>query len=112
MGLLHGVGRVTNPKSNWISFHSGMPNSFRKLIAIYILEEPHGDSYKFVHDPEEIAAFFQSQSVVFVQFLQENYLNTMRTIEEAAIASDILSLADVLNTEWRVSLIETSFLLM
>lgn len=78
LGLLHGVGRVTNPK-----------------------KEPHGDSYKFVHDPEEIAAFFQSQSVVFVQFLQENYLNTMRTIEEAAIASDILSLADVLNTEWR-----------
>lgn len=56
-----------------------------------------------MHDPEEIAAFFQSQSVVFVQFLQENYLNTIRTIEEATIASDILSLADVLNSEWRVS---------
>jgi len=76
-----------------------------------ILEEPHGNSYKFVHDPEEIAGFFQSQSVIFVQFLQENYLNTMRTLEEAAIASDILSLADVLNSEWRVSLIKMSFLL-
>ncbi|XP_072745520.1 cell cycle checkpoint protein RAD17 isoform X1 [Anoplolepis gracilipes] len=78
LGLLHGVGRVINPK-----------------------KESDGDSSKFVHDPEEIAAFFQSQSVVFVQFLQENYLNTIRTIEEATVASDILSLADVLNSEWR-----------
>lgn len=60
-----------------------------------------------MHDPEEIAAFFQSQSVVFVQFLQENYLNTIRTIEEATVASDILSLADVLNSEWRVSFAKT-----
>ncbi|XP_011871318.1 PREDICTED: cell cycle checkpoint protein RAD17 [Vollenhovia emeryi] len=78
LGLLHGIGRVTNPRRKW-----------------------HGNSYKFVHDPEEIAAFFQSQSVVFVQFLQENYLNTMRTMEEATVAADILSLADVLNSEWR-----------
>ncbi|KYQ54026.1 Cell cycle checkpoint protein RAD17 [Trachymyrmex zeteki] len=78
LGLLHGVGRVINPK-----------------------RQSHGNSFKFVHDPEEIAAFFQSQSVVFVQFLQENYLNTIRTLEEAAVASDILSLADVLNSEWR-----------
>ena len=68
-----------------------------------ILEEESDGVSKFVHDPEEIAAFFQSQSVVFVQFLQENYLNTIRTIEEATEASDILSLADVLNSEWRVS---------
>lgn len=78
LGLLHGVGRVINPK-----------------------RQSHGNSFKFVHDPEEIAAFFQSQSVVFVKFLQENYLNTIRTLEEAAVASDILSLADVLNSEWR-----------
>ncbi|XP_072745522.1 cell cycle checkpoint protein RAD17 isoform X3 [Anoplolepis gracilipes] len=71
------------------------------LIFISLKEESDGDSSKFVHDPEEIAAFFQSQSVVFVQFLQENYLNTIRTIEEATVASDILSLADVLNSEWR-----------
>ncbi|KAL6426625.1 hypothetical protein ACFW04_009195 [Cataglyphis niger] len=78
LGLLHGVGRVINPK-----------------------KQSDGDSTKYVHDPEEISAFFQSQSVVFVQFLQENYLNTIRTIEEATVASDILSLADVLNSEWR-----------
>ncbi|XP_011164264.2 cell cycle checkpoint protein RAD17 [Solenopsis invicta] len=75
LGLLHGVGRVTFPK-----------------------KESNG---KFVHDPEEIAAFFQSQSVVFVRFLQENYLNTIGTIEDIDIASDILSLSDVLNSEWR-----------
>ncbi|KAL6257261.1 hypothetical protein P5V15_012188 [Pogonomyrmex californicus] len=78
LGLLHGIGRVINPK-----------------------REPHGDSWKFVHDPEEIASFFESQSIVFVKFLQENYLNTIRTLEEAAAVSDILSLADVLNSEWR-----------
>ncbi|EZA61650.1 Cell cycle checkpoint protein RAD17 [Ooceraea biroi] len=85
LGLLHGVGRVINPK-----------------------KEQKGDSHKFVHDPEEIAGFFQSLSVVFIQFLQENYLSTMRTIEEAAVASDILSLANVLNSEWRVSFIKMS----
>lgn len=71
-----------------------------------IPEQSDGDSTKYVHDPEEISAFFQSQSVVFVQFLQENYLNTIRTIEEATVASDILSLADVLNSEWRVSFVK------
>lgn len=44
--------------------------------------------------------------MVFVQFLQANYLYTIRTIEEAAVASDVLSLSDVLNSEWRVSLIK------
>ncbi|XP_029659935.1 cell cycle checkpoint protein RAD17 [Formica exsecta] len=77
LSLLHGIGRVINPKKQ------------------------SDDSSKYVHDPEEISAFFQSQSVVFVQFLQENYLNTIRTIEEVTVASDILSLADVLNSEWR-----------
>ncbi|XP_014483011.1 PREDICTED: cell cycle checkpoint protein RAD17 isoform X2 [Dinoponera quadriceps] len=78
LGLLHGVGRVINPK-----------------------RDLDGDSRRFVHDPEETAGFFQSQTVVFVRFLQENYLNTIRTIEEATVASDILSLAEVLNSEWR-----------
>ncbi|KAL0112732.1 hypothetical protein PUN28_012182 [Cardiocondyla obscurior] len=77
LSLLHAVGRVINPKRVTTS-NDG-----------------------FVHDPEELAAFFQFQSKTFVQFLQENYLRTIRTIEEAAVASGILSLADVLNSEWR-----------
>ncbi|XP_020295957.1 cell cycle checkpoint protein RAD17 isoform X3 [Pseudomyrmex gracilis] len=78
LGLLRGIGRVTNPK-----------------------RESDGNSFKFVHDPEEIAGYFTSHSMVFVQFLQENYLNTIRTLEEASVASDILSLAEVFNSEWR-----------
>ena len=78
LGLLHGVGRVINPK-----------------------RVPNGNSWKFAHDPDEIAAFFQSQATVFLRFLQENYLNTMRGIEDVDVCGDILSLADVLNSEWR-----------
>ncbi|XP_076232328.1 rad17 checkpoint clamp loader component [Calliopsis andreniformis] len=78
LGLLHGVGRVINPKRT-----------------------QDGSSWKFVHDPDEIAAFFLSQATVFLNFLQENYLNTIRGIEEANVCANILSLADVLNSEWR-----------
>lgn len=58
-----------------------------------------------MHDPDEIAAFFQSQATVFLNFLQENYLNTMGNIEEVDISTNILSIADVLNSEWRVRLL-------
>ncbi|XP_053988661.1 cell cycle checkpoint protein RAD17 [Hylaeus volcanicus] len=78
LGLLHGVGRVINPKRT-----------------------QNGNSWKFVHDPDEIAAFFQSQATVYLKFIQENYLNTIRGIEEANACANILSLGDVLNSEWR-----------
>ncbi|XP_043258209.1 cell cycle checkpoint protein RAD17 [Colletes gigas] len=80
VGLLHGVGRVINPK-----------------------RIQSGNSWKFVHDPDDIAAYFQSQATIFLKFIQENYLNTIGGIEEANVAANILSLADVLNTEWRDS---------
>ncbi|XP_043465311.1 cell cycle checkpoint protein RAD17 [Leptopilina heterotoma] len=76
--LLHGIGRVINPKR---------------------INE--GNSTKFFHNPDDIAAFFQSQAANFVHFLHENYLNTMRDIERAELSSDILSAADVLTSEWR-----------
>lgn len=76
--LLHGVGRVINPK-----------------------RINNGKYTKFVHDPDDIAAFFQSQASNFVHFLHENYLNTMREIDRAELSSDILSAADVLTSEWR-----------
>ncbi|XP_033226549.1 cell cycle checkpoint protein RAD17 [Belonocnema kinseyi] len=78
LSLLHGVGRVINPKR----------------IA-------EGKSWKFVHDPDDIASFFQSQATNFVHFLHANYLNTIREIDRAEISADILSLADVLTSEWR-----------
>lgn len=80
LSLLHAVGRVTNPKR--------------------VVE---GNSWKFVHDPDEIAYFFQTQPSTFVRFLHENHLNTTRGIEEASIAADILSISDYLTTEWRDS---------
>ncbi|XP_020295956.1 cell cycle checkpoint protein RAD17 isoform X2 [Pseudomyrmex gracilis] len=64
LGLLRGIGRVTNPKSK-IRFYLQIASNFHNL------------------------------------FLQENYLNTIRTLEEASVASDILSLAEVFNSEWR-----------
>ncbi|XP_034182449.2 rad17 checkpoint clamp loader component isoform X1 [Osmia lignaria lignaria] len=78
LGLLHGIGRVINPKRT-----------------------KDGNSWKFVHNPDEVAAFFQSQATVFLHFLQENYLNTMRGIDEVNACANILSLADALNSEWR-----------
>ncbi|XP_043495137.1 cell cycle checkpoint protein RAD17 isoform X1 [Polistes fuscatus] len=78
LGLLHGIGRVINPKR--------------------IQEE---NSWKFVHNPDEIAEYFQSQTTTFLYFLHENYLNTIRLIEESDISANVLSLGDVLNSEWR-----------
>ncbi|KAK2583570.1 hypothetical protein KPH14_009515 [Odynerus spinipes] len=78
LGLLHGIGRVINPKR----------------IKV-------GDSWKFVHDPDEIAEYFQSQTTTFLYFLHENYLNTIGFLEAANTSINTLSEADVLNTEWR-----------
>lgn len=113
LGLLHGVGRVINPKSKWVLFLITEPVfTFVYLSAFLItIVLPGSDSCSFAHDPDETASFFQSYAVVFVQFLQENYLNTMSTVDDVIIGSDILSLVDVLNSEWRVSLIEASVLL-
>nr|XP_050853120.1 cell cycle checkpoint protein RAD17 [Vespula vulgaris] len=78
LGLLHGIGRVINPKRIEIE-----------------------NSWKFVHNPDEIAEYFHSQTSTFLYFLHENYINTIRFIEESSISADVLSLADILNSEWR-----------
>ncbi|KAH0561630.1 cell cycle checkpoint protein RAD17 isoform X1 [Cotesia glomerata] len=80
LGLLHGVGRVINPKRE-------------------PADKPGG--WKFVHNPDEIASYFLSHSNIFLHFLHENYLNTMEKIEFVDIASDILSLSDTLSIEYR-----------
>lgn len=56
-----------------------------------------------MHDPEELAGFFQSQPAVFVNFLHENYLNTIGTLEDAVEAIEILSVTDTMSGKWRVS---------
>ncbi|XP_008557215.1 cell cycle checkpoint protein RAD17 [Microplitis demolitor] len=81
LGLLHGVGRVINPKREPSDKSPG--------------------SWKFVHDPDDIASYFQSHASVFLHFLHENYLNTMEKIEYVDVASDIMSLSDTLFSEWR-----------
>lgn len=78
LGLLHGIGRIINPKR---------------------VQTENG--WRFVHDPDNIAAYFESQATVFLNFLQQNYLNTLEGIKEVKDCAQILSLADVLNTEWR-----------
>ncbi|XP_017891848.1 cell cycle checkpoint protein RAD17 [Ceratina calcarata] len=78
LGLLHGIGRIINPKR---------------------IQTENG--WRFAHNPDDIAAYFESQATIFLNFLQENYLNTLKGIQEANDCADILSVADVLNAEWR-----------
>ncbi|XP_015109903.1 cell cycle checkpoint protein RAD17 isoform X2 [Diachasma alloeum] len=78
LGLLHGIGRVINPK---------------RIV--------NGDKWKFTHDPDDIAAYFRSQSKIFFHFLQENYLNTMGNIDQVERCSEIMSLADTISIEYR-----------
>ncbi|XP_063978811.1 cell cycle checkpoint protein RAD17 isoform X2 [Diachasmimorpha longicaudata] len=78
LGLLHGIGRVINPKR--------------------VVE---GDKWSFTHDPDDIAAYFRSQSKIFFHFLQENYLNTMGNIDQVERCSEIMSLADTISMEYR-----------
>ncbi|XP_034939120.1 cell cycle checkpoint protein RAD17 [Chelonus insularis] len=78
LGLLHGIGRVINPK-----------------------RVPDGDSWKFVYNPDDIASHFPSQATTFLRFLHENYLNTMSNIDHVATSANILSLSDVIAREWQ-----------
>ncbi|OXU28242.1 hypothetical protein TSAR_010768 [Trichomalopsis sarcophagae] len=79
LGLLHGIGRVINPKKN-----------------------VEGKSWKFVHDPDDLASSFQTHSNTFIKFVHENYMNTMGfNMDGATKAIDVISLADVINSEWR-----------
>lgn len=62
-----------------------------------------GNSWKFIHDPDDLASSFQTHSNTFIKFVHENYMNTMGfNMGGAAKAIDVISLADVMNSEWRV----------
>ncbi|XP_023245561.1 cell cycle checkpoint protein RAD17-like [Copidosoma floridanum] len=79
LGLLHAIGRVINPK---------------KVAEKKFLQ--------FVHNPDELASCFQTQANTFINFVHENYLNTLGcNVDGAAMAIDVISLADVFNSEWR-----------
>ena len=56
-----------------------------------------------MHNPDELASCFQTQANTVIRFTHENYLNTIGyNMDGAANAVDAISLADVLNSEWRV----------
>ncbi|CAH0585773.1 unnamed protein product [Chrysodeixis includens] len=82
VSILHGVGRVLNPK---------------------VVENENGNK-KLSHFPEEIIEQFISQPVSFVNFLQENYLPHFSCIDHVDKAASALSDADFMLAEWREKL--------
>lgn len=76
VGFLHAIGRVLYPK----------------------LEKE--DSLQFTHDPDDLAAYFQSQPSITLSFLEENYLKTLGNIQQAFCAADTLSLSAHLSNNW------------
>ncbi|KAJ8731394.1 hypothetical protein PYW07_004558 [Mythimna separata] len=79
VSILHGVGRVLNPK---------------------VIETETG-SKKFTHSPEEIIEQFISQPISFVNFLEENYLPHFSNIDHVDKAASAISDADFMLAEWR-----------
>ncbi|XP_026734960.1 cell cycle checkpoint protein RAD17 isoform X2 [Trichoplusia ni] len=82
VSILHGVGRVLNPK---------------------VIETETGNN-KLSHSPEEIIEQFISQPVSFVNFLEENYLPHFSCIDHVDKAASALSDADFMLAEWREKL--------
>ncbi|GBP39295.1 Cell cycle checkpoint protein RAD17 [Eumeta japonica] len=80
VNILHGVGRVLNPK----------------VITI-------NGKNRLTHQPEEVVEQFLSQPKSFINFLAENYLPHFATIEQVEHATAALSDADCLLAEWRVT---------
>ncbi|KAG6443710.1 hypothetical protein O3G_MSEX003015 [Manduca sexta] len=79
VSILHGVGRVLNPK---------------------MVLDDNGKS-KLSHSPEEIIEQFVSQPNSFVNFIQENYLPHFACPYQTERAASILSDADFMLAEWR-----------
>ncbi|XP_013186926.1 cell cycle checkpoint protein RAD17 isoform X2 [Amyelois transitella] len=78
VSILHGVGRVLNPK---------------------VTEE--NESRMLTHKPSDIIEQFLSQPSSFVNFLEENYLPHFSSADHADKAAAALSDADYLLAEWR-----------
>uniref|UniRef100_A0A1A9WCB6 AAA+ ATPase domain-containing protein n=1 Tax=Glossina brevipalpis TaxID=37001 RepID=A0A1A9WCB6_9MUSC len=74
--MMHALGRALNPK--------------------YI-----DNQQCFLHSPEDIADAFASEPKTFTNMLQTNYLSHFREIECVAVASNGLSLSDLLFQEYR-----------
>ncbi|CAB3261398.1 unnamed protein product [Arctia plantaginis] len=79
VSILHGVGRVLNPK---------------------VIDAENGKK-KFTHSPEAIIEQFISQPSSFINFLEENYLPHFACIDHVENATSALSDADFMLAEWR-----------
>ncbi|XP_053609797.1 cell cycle checkpoint protein RAD17 [Plodia interpunctella] len=78
VSILHGVGRVLNPK----------------------VTDDNGTK-KLTHKPSDIIEQFLCQPSSFVNFLEENYLTHFSCADHAVMAATALSDADYLLAEWR-----------
>ncbi|XP_068633370.1 cell cycle checkpoint protein RAD17 isoform X2 [Battus philenor] len=78
VSILHGVGRVLNPK---------------------ILHET--GKQKLSHSPEEIVWQFSGSPSTFINFLEENYLPHFSSTNDVEKAASLLSDADHMLSEWR-----------
>ncbi|CAG4982922.1 unnamed protein product [Parnassius apollo] len=79
ISILHGVGRVLNPK---------------------VLIDESGRA-KLSHSPEEIVEQFLSSPSTFINFLEENYLPHFSSISDVDKAVSAISDADYILAEWR-----------
>ncbi|KAF7281881.1 hypothetical protein GWI33_004082 [Rhynchophorus ferrugineus] len=77
LGLFHGLGRVLNPK---------MRN--------------HGNTYRINCDIQKLVAEFSIQPNKFHSFLFENYLKYFGDLDDTQEASDTLSFATLILTNW------------
>ncbi|XP_037971064.2 cell cycle checkpoint protein RAD17 [Plutella xylostella] len=78
VSILHGVGRVLNPK---------------------VIQD--GEKQRLSHAPAEVIEQFLSQPSSFVNFLHENYLPHFSCVDHAQRAAAALSDADYMLSEWR-----------
>ncbi|CAH0715609.1 unnamed protein product, partial [Brenthis ino] len=79
VSILHGVGRVLNPKE--VTDQDG-----KKVLS---------------HLPKDVIEQFLSSPSSFINFLQENYLPHFSSINDVDIAATALSTADCMLAEWR-----------
>lgn len=80
ISLMHGLGRVFHPK-----YETGEKSKINTLT----------------HQPETITESFRSQPANFIEMISSNYFKMFGEIDDIASTSDILSLSDCFQTEYR-----------
>lgn len=78
LGLFHGLGRVLNPK-----------------------REQKGDRLEIVCDFDRLVDEFSIQPTTIENFLFENYLKYFGDAEDATKAAEVLSMSEILLSNWK-----------